>query len=47
MRSPASKQQRQQLEKLLVTGPKQLGYETSLWTCPRVAHLIEQELDVH
>jgi transposase len=23
-----------------------LGYETPLWTCPRVAHLIEQEFGV-
>jgi transposase len=41
-----SEEQRQQLEKLLVRGPEQLGYETPLWTCPRVAHLIEQEFDV-
>ena len=41
-----SEKQRQQLEKLLVRGPEQLGYETPLWTCPRVAHLIEQEFDV-
>jgi transposase len=40
-------QQRQQLEKLLVAGPEQLGYGTPLWTCPRVAHLIEQVFDVH
>ena len=38
--------QRQQLEKLLVAGPERLGYETPLWTCPRVAHLIEQEFAV-
>ena len=39
-----NEQQRQRLEKLLLGGPEQLGYETPLWTCPRVAHLIEQEL---
>src|SRR5216683_450454 len=38
-----SEKQRQQLEKLLVAGPEQIGYETPLWTCPRVADLIEQE----
>ena len=38
--------QRQQLKKLLLTGPEQLGYETPLWTCPRVAHLIEQQFGV-
>src|SRR5260221_8361740 len=41
-----SEKQRQQLEKLLVAGPERVGYETPLWTCPRVAHLIEQEFDV-
>src|SRR5271156_3052109 len=40
-----SGKQRQQLEKLLVRGPERLGYETPLWTCPRVAHLIGQEFD--
>jgi transposase len=34
------------LEKLLLAGPEALRYETSLWTCPRVAHLIEQEFGV-
>jgi transposase len=37
---------RERLEKLLVRGPEALGYETPLWTCPRVAHLIEQEFGV-
>lgn len=37
---------RQQLERLLVRGPEAMGYETPLWTCPRVAHLIEQEFGV-
>jgi transposase len=41
-----SEKQRQQLEKLLLAGPERLGYETPLWTCPRVAHLIEQEFAV-
>lgn len=37
---------RARLEKLLMRGPERLGYETPLWTCPRVAHLIEQEFGV-
>ena len=41
-----SEKQRQQLEKLLVAGPERIGYETPLWTCPRVADLIEQEFQV-
>jgi transposase len=38
--------QRQALVKRLLEGPEKLGYETPLWTCPRVAHLIEQEFGV-
>ena len=34
------------LHTLLLQGPERLGYETPLWTCPRVAHLIEQEFGV-
>src|SRR2546425_1976712 len=34
---------RQRLQTLLRRGPERLGYETPLWTCPRVAHLIKQE----
>ena len=41
-----NQQQLQRLEKLLLQGPERLGYETPLWTCPRVAHLIEQEFGV-
>lgn len=36
----------QRLEQLLKRGPEALGYETPLWTCPRVAHLIEDEFGV-
>ena len=36
----------QRLVKLLKQGPEQLGYETPLWTCWRVAHLIQQEFGV-
>ena len=28
---------------LLQQGPERLGYETPLWTCPRVADLIERD----
>jgi transposase len=38
--------QRERLEELLVRGPEALGYETPLWTCQRVAHLLEQEFEV-
>ncbi len=41
-----SEKQRQHLEKLLLADPERLGYGTPLWTCPRVAHLIEQEFAV-
>lgn len=36
----------QRLAALLKKGPEQLGYETPLWTCWRVAHLIEEEFGV-
>ena len=34
------------LERGLKRGPEDLGYESSLWTANRVAHLIEQECGV-
>jgi transposase len=34
------------LVELLLQGPERLGYETPLWTCPRVAHLIEKNFEV-
>jgi transposase len=37
---------RQQLVRRLLEGPEKLGYETPLWTCPRVADLIEREFGV-
>jgi transposase len=37
---------KQRLEQLLVQGPERLGYETPLWTSPRVAHLIEDEFGI-
>jgi len=37
---------RKRLEELLLQGPEKLGYETPLWTCARVAHLIEGEFGV-
>jgi transposase len=39
-------QQRRRLVARLLEGPEKLGYETPLWTCERVAHLIEQEFGV-
>jgi transposase len=38
--------QGERLEGLLLRGPEALGYQTPLWTCPRVAHLIEQEFGI-
>lgn len=38
--------QSQRLEERLRQGPERLGYETPLWTCPRVADLIEREFGV-
>jgi transposase len=36
-------QQRERLIARLLEGPERLGYETPLWTCNRVAHLIQEE----
>ncbi len=41
-----SEADRQRLPDLLLRGPEQLGDETPLWTCGRVAHLIESEFGV-
>src|SRR5438067_11940251 len=38
--------ERKRLVERLREGPERLGYETPLWTCPRVAHLIEQGLGI-
>src|SRR5205085_7782673 len=37
---------RQRLQELLLKGPERLGYETPMWTCVRVAHLIENEFGI-
>jgi transposase len=37
---------RERLQELLLQGPEELGYETPLWTCARVAHLIDNEFGV-
>jgi transposase len=37
---------RERLQELLLQGPEKLGYQTPLWTCARVAHLIENEFSV-
>ena len=34
------------LVELLLQGPGSLGYETPLWSCERVAHLIEKNFEV-
>jgi transposase len=41
-----SEQQKVRLVELLKEGPEKLGYETPLWTCERVAHLIEKNFQV-
>jgi transposase len=38
--------QRRQLERRLLKGARAAGFETDLWTCPRVAWLIEQQFGV-
>ena len=38
--------QRERLVARLLQGPEKLGYQTPLWTCDRVGHLIVQEFGV-
>lgn len=42
-----SEKQGKVLAARLLAGPQKLGYETPLWTCGRVADLIEREFQVH
>ncbi len=37
---------RERLQEFLLRGPEAHGHETPLWTCARVAHLIEEEFGV-
>ena len=38
--------QLERLEGLLLRGPEALGYDAPLWTCRRVAHLIEEKFGI-
>lgn len=38
--------QLQQLQQALIGGAQKAGFPTSLWTCPRVAHFIQQKFGV-
>jgi len=41
-----SEEDRERLTELLLKGPEAAGYETPLWTCRRIAHLIGSQFDV-
>jgi transposase len=41
-----TERQKTVLEQRLLAGPERLGYDTSLWSSERVAHLIEREFAV-
>jgi len=45
-KSKLTEADRERLGELLLQSPEKLGYETPLWTCARVAHLIEKEWGV-
>jgi len=38
---------REKLERALMKGAKAAGFPTDLWTCPRIAQLIESRFGVH
>ena len=42
-----SARQRQGLVQCLLKGAVAFGFATDLWTCPRIAQLIEQRYGVH
>ncbi len=39
--------QKKKLERVLRRGAQAAGYETDLWTCPRIAEVIQRRLGVH
>ena len=39
--------QKRKLERILLRGAQAAGYESELWTCPRIAEVIENRLGVH
>jgi transposase len=41
-----SPSQKRQLEKILLRGPLKAGYRTDLWTCARVAEVIQKQFGV-
>jgi len=41
-----NQRQKQRLVKLLLRGPRKAGYPTDLWTCPRVAEVIQKHFGV-
>jgi transposase len=38
--------QRKRLEHFLLQGPREAGFSTDLWTCPRVAKVIRDEFNI-
>ena len=42
-----NRQQLRRLERMLLKGPMEFGFETDLWTTERVADLIEEEFGIH
>lgn len=44
--SKLTARQREQLETLLVRGADASGFESDLWTCPRVAHVIARRFGI-
>lgn len=45
--SKLTARQKQQLRKRLLKGAKANGFSTDLWTCPRIAKMIEERYGVH
>jgi transposase len=44
--SKLTAQHKRRLEALLLKGPQAAGFDTDLWTCPRVAELVQRRFGV-
>lgn len=42
--SRLTESQRKKLIKILIKGPRAFGFQTDLWTCPRVSKVVKKEL---
>lgn len=44
--SKMNSSQRRRVEKILLKGPRPYGFDTDLWTCPRIAAVVKNEIGI-